>query len=151
MSGLPEDMNCSLVGTDKKAGTVPMAVHPFSNKIYIYILSSSLFCICCAIIFYVFFKSKSTVYSNGGTPISMYKLFLPIITTVIGIIGVISIIFFNLYNNTPSTFNYLFFGMMGIIVTFCFILYLLITDKDYLMNILRSATGLITGRGLWKR
>ena len=41
--GLPSNMDCSLVGSDKKEGTIPMYVIPFSNKVFGYIVSSSLF------------------------------------------------------------------------------------------------------------
>jgi hypothetical protein len=130
MSGLPENMDCSLLGSDNKEGTVPMAVVPFSNRMYIYIISSSLFAIFSAIVFYVFFKPQ---------PIVKDKQTLSQITfTIAAIIGITSVVFYNLYNNTPATFNFLFFGMIGIILTFCLIAYLIITDKDYLMGVINE-------------
>jgi hypothetical protein len=126
MSGLPSNMDCSLLGTDNKEGTVPIAVVPFSNRMYIYIISSSLFAICCAIIFYVFFKQNSTLSVPTQT-----------ISVCTMIVGIASIVLYNLYDNTPSTFNFLFFGMMGIIITFCLLVYLIITDKYYLINSIR--------------
>jgi hypothetical protein len=130
MSGLPKNMDCSLLGSDNKEGTVPMAVVPFSNRMYIYIISSSLFAIFSAIVFYVFLKPQ---------PIVKDKQTLSQITfTIAAIIGITSVVFYNLYNNTPATFNFLFFGMIGIIITFCLIAYLIVTDKDYLMGVINE-------------
>ena len=87
MGGLPEDMDCSLLGSDDKAGTVPMAVVPFSNRMYIYVISSSLFAIFCylynLILLFTFKRikifrittiktSKSTNITRHFYPISIY-------------------------------------------------------------------------------
>jgi hypothetical protein len=126
MSGLPPNMDCSLLGSDNKEGTVPMAVVPFSNRMYIYIISSSLFVIFSAIVFYVFKPKKPASNTPENPP--------QIISIITAIIGITSVVLYNLYNNTPATFNFLFFGMMGIIITFCLLVYLIIRDKYYLMN-----------------
>jgi hypothetical protein len=132
MGGLPEDMDCSLLGSDDKAGTVPMAVVPFSNRMYIYVISSSLFAIFSAIIIYFcIFKSTNTQTTNTQTTNTPTTLLTQIISAFTTIIGIGSIILYNLHNNKPDTFNFLFFGMMGIIITFCLLVYLIITDKNY--------------------
>jgi hypothetical protein len=126
MNGLPPNMDCSLLGSDSKEGTVPMAVVPFSNRMYIYIISSSLFVIFSAIVFYVF-KPKTQTSTTPEKPPQ-------IISIITAIIGITSVVLYNLYNNTPATFNFLFFGMMGIIITFCLLVYLIIRDKKYLID-----------------
>jgi hypothetical protein len=134
MSGLPPNMDCSLLGSDNKEGTVPMAVVPFSNRMYIYIISSSLFAIFSAIIFYVFLKPTTP-------PTNPPK----IISIITAIIGITSVVLYNLYNNTPATFNFLFFGMMGIIITFCLLVYLIIRNKYYLIELVKIiGEGIIT-------
>jgi len=121
--GLPKNMDCSLLGSDNKEGTVPMEVVPFSNSVYIYTISASLFFICCAIVFYFYFKSTNSYVPSSQT-----------ISIISAIIGVTSIILYNLYNNTPATFNYLFFGIIGIIIAFGLLTYVNFTDKNYLIE-----------------
>jgi hypothetical protein len=133
MSGLPPNMDCSLLGSDSKEGTVPMAVVPFSNRMYIYIISSSLFVIFSAIVFYVFKPKKPASDLSEKPP--------QIISIITAIIGITSVVLYNLYNNTPATFNFLFFGMMGIIITFCLLVYLIIRDKKYLIDSIMGISG----------
>jgi len=126
---LPKNMDCSLLGSDNKEGTVPMEVVPFSNSVYIYTISASLFFICCAIVFYFYFKSTNSYVPSSQT-----------ISIISAIIGITSIILYNLYNNTPATFNYLFFGIIGIIIAFGLLIYVNFTDKNYLIESLKYSS-----------
>lgn len=97
--------DCVLVGTDVKAGTQPMYVVSFKNKVFGYIISTILFSFLLIIIFY---KSNSMIIINTIINFNVFKI--PIFTLLLFII---SIILF--YIGNASRPNELFFGILGII------------------------------------
>jgi hypothetical protein len=116
MSGLPANMDCLLVGSDKKEGTVPMYVIPFSNKAFAYIISSTLFIGLLSIIWLSF--KKNNIF--GPTTIQKFISFIryPSIFILIG-----SFVLFYLGDgNHPYE---LFFGIIGIFLS-CIAIYLTI-------------------------
>jgi hypothetical protein len=125
MSGLPANMDCSLVGSDKKEGTVPMHVIPFSNKAFAYIISSTLFIGLLSIIWLSSLK------------IPQYKV--PKIYNFIGYVSIfILMISLKLFSIGDGNHPYeLFFGIIGIFLS-CIAIYLTIdinTIRDFVSNI----------------
>jgi hypothetical protein len=112
MSGLPSNMDCLLVGTDKKMGTMPVYVIPFSNKVFSYIISSTLFIGLLVIIY------RSSITNNNGTFWIDYEIPIRIVSVIILIA---SFVFFCIGDgNHPYE---LFFGIMGIIASCIVLIY----------------------------
>ena len=113
MSGLPDDMDCVLLGNDKRQGTQPMYITSIKNTAISYTISSFLFIIFCFLIF------SKTNYTLIQLP-----LYISIPASIL--FGITSII---LYTHAGNNVAMVLFGIIGIVFTFFLVIYFLFLRK----------------------
>jgi hypothetical protein len=135
-AGLPPDMDCDLIGIDKKEGTTPMHVIPFSNKVFAYIISSTLFFVIFTIVYLSLKKINTGSTEKIKKFISYASIFILIGSFVLFCLG---------DGNHPYE---LCFGMIGIIISCIVMFYFfdwehIVPIGNAILNLILDGFGLI--------